>query len=90
MVREKPEALTSPEPMNQIWSMNFMHDQLSNGRSIRLFSRSVRYEWLVQYLFESIDEVQFFATRYPWKYNNENPNMAFGGFTPKQRLAMVD
>jgi putative transposase len=27
-----------PELINQVWSMNFMHDQLSNGRSIRLFN----------------------------------------------------
>ncbi|TYK68203.1 transposase, partial [Comamonas sp. Z1] len=24
-----------------------------------------------------------------WTYNHERPNMALGGFTPKQRLAMA-
>jgi len=24
-----------------------------------------------------------------WSYNHERPNMALGGFTPKQRLAMA-
>ena len=24
--------------MNEVWSMDFMHDQLSDGRSIRLFN----------------------------------------------------
>ena len=171
MVREKPATLTVPASINQVWSMDFMHDQLSNGRSIRLFNviddfnrealgievdfslpservirsleqiiawrgcpavircdngpeyisaalqnwasrrgikveyiqpgnpqqnayverfnRTVRYEWLAQYLFESIDEVQEFATSWLWKYNHERPNMALGGFTPKQRLAMA-
>jgi putative transposase len=34
MVREKPATLAVPESINQVWSMDFMHDQLSNGRSI--------------------------------------------------------
>lgn len=38
IVREKPEALAVPEAINQCWSMDFMHDQLSDGRSIRLFN----------------------------------------------------
>jgi putative transposase len=49
----------------------------------------VRYEWLSQYLWNDIQEVQDFATRWQWQYNNERPNMALGGITPKQRLAMV-
>jgi putative transposase len=27
-VRDKPVALTVPEGINQLWSMDFMHDQL--------------------------------------------------------------
>src|SRR6195952_872018 len=38
MVREKPEALAVPEALNEVWSMDFMHDQLSDGRSVRLFN----------------------------------------------------
>lgn len=38
MVREKPEALAVPGALNEVWSMDFMHDQLSNGRSVRLFN----------------------------------------------------
>jgi putative transposase len=171
MVREKPQPLTVPEALNQVWSMDFMHDQLSDGRTFRLFNviddfnreglgievdfslpservirsleqiiawrgqpavlrcdngpeyvsaalqewatkrgiqieyiqpgkpqqnayverfnRTVRYEWLAQYLFDSLDEVQRFATRWLWAYNHERPNMALGGFTPIQRLAMA-
>lgn len=36
--REKPESLFVPERINQCWSMDFMHDQLENGRSYRLFN----------------------------------------------------
>ena len=32
IVREKPEALAVPEKINHVWSMDFMHDQLANGR----------------------------------------------------------
>jgi putative transposase len=38
LVREKPEPLQVPESINQVWSMDFMHDQLSDGRSYRLFN----------------------------------------------------
>ena len=37
LVREKPEALSVPTQANDVWSMDFMHDQLADGRSIRLF-----------------------------------------------------
>jgi putative transposase len=171
LVRERPEPLSVPERVNQCWSMDFMHDQLSDGRSYRLFNviddfnreglgievdlslpalrvtraldqiiewrgkpamircdngpeyisgeliawakkhritllhiqpgkpqqnayverynRTVRYDWLAQYLFDSIAEVQEFATRWLWSYNHERPNMALGGITPKQKAAMA-
>lgn len=49
-------------------------------------NRTVRYEWLSQHLFESVDEVQESATRWLWTYNHERPNMALGGITPMQKL----
>jgi len=171
LVREKPEPLAQPEAANQSWSMDFMHDQLSDGRSFRClnviddfnreglcieidfslpserviraleqvmewrgkpraircdngpeyisnkiiewaakreirlehiqpgkpqqnayverYNRTVRYDWLAQYLFDSIEEVQEYATRWLWTYNNERPNMALGGITPSQKLQMA-
>ena len=171
LVREKPQPLTVPASINQVWSMDVMHDQLSDGRTFRLFNmlddfnreglgievdlslpsarvirsleqiiewrgsprvircdngpeyisealrdwarsrgiriehiqpgkpqqnayverynRTVRYDWLSQTLFESIAEVQESGTRWLWTYNNERPNMAIGGITPIQRLAMA-
>ena len=169
--REKPEPLAVPEKPNQTWSMDFMHDQLADGRPYRLFNviddcnreglgievdfslpaerviralnqiiewrgqpeiircdngpeyisellknwsvehgiqlefiqpgkpqqnayierynRTVRYDWLAQFLFDSIEEVQEYATRWLWTYNHERPNMGLGGITPIQKLAMV-
>lgn len=171
LIREKPEPLAVPEAINQVWSMDFMHDQLSDGRSYRLFNviddfnreglaidvdlslpaervkrsldqiiewrgkpkrircdngpeyishtlaewakdkdielmfiqpgnpqqnayverfnRTVRYDWLGHYLFESIEEVQQRATNWLWTYNHERPNMGLGGITPIQKLALA-
>jgi len=36
--RDKPEALSPPTAINQVWSMDFMSDSLSNGRSLRTFN----------------------------------------------------
>ena len=38
LVREKPEPLAVPEGINQVWSMDFMHDKLEDGRNLRLFN----------------------------------------------------
>jgi transposase InsO family protein len=38
LVRERPEPLHEPTALNQVWSMDFMHDQRSDGRSIRLLN----------------------------------------------------
>lgn len=38
LMREKPLPLAVPGKMNEIWSMDLMHDQLADGRSIRLFN----------------------------------------------------
>ncbi|MFM8490470.1 MAG: integrase core domain-containing protein, partial [Candidatus Methylopumilus sp.] len=35
---EKPEPLTVPEEINQVWSMDFMSDSLWDGRSFRLLN----------------------------------------------------
>lgn len=168
LVREKPQPLTVPMNINESWSMDFMHDQLADGRSIRLFNviddfnreglgievdfslpservvralnqiiewrgkpksircdngpeyisatlaswaekhnidisyiqpgkpqqnayverynRTVRYDWLGQNIFDSIGEVQEFATKWLWHYNNERPNMGLGGITPRMKL----
>ena len=36
--RAKPEPLKEPIKSNQVWSIDFMHDQLEDGRSYRLFN----------------------------------------------------
>ncbi|WP_292752709.1 IS3 family transposase, partial [Methylophaga sp. UBA4204] len=36
--RDKPDALSVPTGMNQVWSMDFMSDALDNGRKFRTFN----------------------------------------------------
>lgn len=168
LVREEPQPLSVPAGINEVWSMDFMHDALADGRSFRLFNvlddfnrqglgieadlslpsvrviraleriiewrgkpraircdngpeyishallawaqkqgigiehiqpgkpqqnayverynRTVRYGWLNQQVFETIEDVQDAATRWLWTYNHERPNMALGGITPMQAL----
>lgn len=162
--RHKPEPLKQPLRQNQVWSMDFMHDQLSDGRTYRLFNvlddfrreglmieagfslpairviralsqliewrgkprvircdngpefisseftewarkhsirieyiqpgkpqqnayierfnRTARYSWISKHLFESLDDVQDYATRWLWFYNHERPHKANGGRPP--------
>ena len=56
---------------------------------VERFTRTVRHEWLDEHLFESIEHAQETATEWLWRYNNERPNMAIGGITPNQKLALA-
>jgi putative transposase len=56
---------------------------------VERYNRTVRTEWLDQYIIESIEEAQEFATQWLWTYNNERPNMGIGGVTPAQKLKMA-
>ena len=88
-----PEYISSTL-INWAAKQNIRLDYIQPGKPqqnayIERFNRTVRYAWLSQYLFETIDEVKEFSTRWLWSYNNERPNMALGGITPKQKLAMA-
>ena len=162
--RHKPEPLKEPIRPNQVWSMDFMHDQLADGRPYRLFNviddyrregiaieagfslpsirvirtlsqllewrdkptvircdngpefisheftqwaanqgirieyiqpgnpqqnayieranRTMRYSWVSKHLFETLKEVQEYATNWLWFYNHERPHKANGGRPP--------
>jgi len=72
------------------WDIRFEYIQPGKPQQnayVERFNRTVRYEWLSQYYWSSIQEVQDFATQWMWSYNHDRSNMALGGFTPKQHLA---
>jgi putative transposase len=50
---------------------------------------SVGHYRLGHHLFDSLTQLQDFATRWLWLYNHERPNMGLGGITPKQKLALA-
>ena len=52
---------------------------------VERYNRTVRYEWLNQHRFESIQQAQESATQWLWTVNNERPNMAIGGVPPVQK-----
>jgi len=53
---------------------------------VERYNRTVRYDWLNQHIFASIEAAQLSATQWLWAYNNERPNMVIGGITPAQKL----
>ena len=75
--------------MNQIEISYIQPGKPQKNAYIERYNRTVRYDLLNQYYFESIDEVQNFETRWMWIYNHERPNMGLGGITPKQKLAVA-
>jgi len=100
--RGKPSAIrcdNGPEYISKIlmeWSekhnIRILFIQPGNPQQnayVERYNRTVRYDWLNQYLFHDISEVQEFATKWLWDYNNTRPNMAIGGITPKQKLALA-
>ena len=56
---------------------------------VERYNRTVRHEWLDQYMFATIKEVQDYATQWLWTYNNDRPNMGLGGITPAQKLKLL-
>ena len=56
---------------------------------VERYNRTVRPEWLDQYIIESIEEAQDQATQWLWTYNNDRPNMGIGGITPAMKLKMA-
>ena len=61
-------------------------DKPQQNAYIERYNRTVRGEWLSQYIFETIEEAQDQATEWLWTYNNERPNMGIGGITPAVKL----
>ncbi|MFT6044866.1 MAG: putative transposase [Arenicella sp.] len=162
--RNKPEPLKEPIHKDQVWSIDFMHDQLADCRNYRLFNviddyrreglaieagfslpsirvirvlnqllewrdkpvvircdngpefishefvnwaeskgirieyiqpgnpqqnayierhnRTIRYSWVSKHLFDSLEQVQNYATNWLWFYNHERPHKANGGRPP--------
>ena len=80
----KKLKLSAIEQGIELWYIQAGNPQ--QNAYVERFNRTVRYDWLNQDIFTTIEEVQEKATHWLWHYNNERPNMGLGGITPKQRL----
>ncbi|MCC8501923.1 integrase core domain-containing protein, partial [Xanthomonas euvesicatoria pv. euvesicatoria] len=63
--------------------------KLQQNAYVERYNRTVRYGWLARTMFDSIEQVQDRATRWLWTYNHERPNIALGGITAMQKLALA-
>ena len=75
--------MASQNPLNQLFCKTH---QFASPDKLNRFKRITIV--FLNYLFESIGEVLDYATDWMWTYNHERPNMALGGITPKQKLAL--
>ena len=80
------EALKQWAANNGIALRHIQPGKPQQNAYIERYNRTVRHEWLGQYNFSTINEVQDHATQWLWTYNNERPNMGIGGITPAQKL----
>ena len=100
--RDKPQVIgcdNGPEYISAVtlaWAtkrgirIDFIQpEQPQQNANVERYNRTVRYDWLAHHMFETLDEIQDFVTRWLWTYNHDRPNMALGGITPKQKLAMA-
>jgi putative transposase len=95
----KHGALPGPEYISGkllIWALrrritiqHIQPGQPQQNTYIKRYNRTVRHEWLDQYIIETIEVAQDFATQWLWTYNNDRPNMGIGGITPAQKLKMA-
>ena len=100
--RGKPKALrcdNGPEYIShklKSWAASKQIDLLyiqpgqpQQNAYIERFNRTMRYEFLSQHLFKTIEEVQDWSTKWLWQYNHQRPHMGLNGLTPTQKLKMV-
>jgi len=56
---------------------------------VERYNRTVRQEWLGQFIFNTIEEVKEHATRWLWTYINQRRNMGIGGITLVMKLKLA-
>ena len=49
---------------------------------IERHNKTIRYSWVSKHLFDTLEEVQDYATKWLWFYNHERPHTANGGKPP--------
>jgi putative transposase len=85
----RPDHIRKLVEKHKITIQHMQPGQPQQNACVERYNRTVRHEWLDQYIIESIEEAQEQATQWLWTYNNDHPNMGIGGITPamKQKMA---
>ena len=63
----------------QMTSLYIHSGKPTQNAHIERFNRAVSHEWLVLYLFESVEQAQHIAEQLFWTRNNERPHTEIGG-----------
>jgi putative transposase len=87
--------------LSRVTIQHIQPSQLQQNAYIERYNRTVRQEWLDQYIIESIEpygdcrqsptgqwQAQDHAKQWLCTYKNDRPNMGIGGITPAQNLKM--
>ena len=83
------ETLRKWAVKNKITIQHIQPGQPQQNAYVERYNRTVRHEWLDQYIIEGIKEAQDQATQWLWTYSNDRPNMGIGGITPAMKLKMA-
>jgi putative transposase len=75
------ETLRKRAEKHAVTIQHILPGQPQQNAYVEHYNRTVRHEWLDQYIIESIEEAQDQATQWLWTYNNDRPNMGIGGIT---------
>ncbi len=81
------EALKQWAANNGIALRHIQPGKPQQNAYIERYNRTVRHEWLGQYNFSTINEVQDHATQWLWTYNNERPSASWGTIGSSQMSA---
>ncbi len=55
---------------------------LTQNAYVERYNRTIRYSWLSKHLFDTLDEVQEYATNWLWHHNHKRPHQANKGKPP--------
>ena len=65
-----------------VFVLNIQPGKPQQNAYIERYNRTIHYSWLSKHLFDTLDEVQDYATNWLWHYNHERPHQANKGKPP--------
>ena len=68
--------------LSTVFVLNIFNRKPQQNAYIERYNRTIRYSWLSKHLFDTLEEVQDYATNWLWHYNHERPHQANKGKPP--------